>query len=282
MLEINCADIEEEVFQPVVDEVLELIEFQLEELRKDSVRLDYIILVGGFGQSQYLKQKVEERFNKEVGSVVVPSVGELAVTRGAVLFGLDPYSITHRKMKITYGFGITAPYEEGLDKPDLKVIDKKNNKVVCKNRFDVCVKKGQEVSLAESKKKRYYTFNSNTCHLSKLDISYSVITTIRLTPFFLIELYGFKGDTVPRYVSDDPDAVKKGEVAYKVADFVLELPDRLKDKKEKITFEIEIFFGHMEIRVVVDVPDKDEKLTFMAYYENEGNLLFNRQNNPSR
>lgn len=100
--------------------------------------------------------------------------------------------------------------------------------------------------------------------------------------YLSIELYGFKGDTIPRYVSDDPDAAKKGEMAYKVADFVLELPERFKDKKGKAVFNIEVFFGHMEIRVVVKVPDEDVKLTFMAYYESEGNLISNHENGQFR
>lgn len=260
-LVISYEAIEEEVFHPVVSEVLDLIEDQLLQLKMHTATLDYIILVGGFGQSAYLEQKVKERFQGMVGrSIITPSVGELAVTRGAVLFGLDPYSITHRKMKITYGFGISALFEDGVDRADFRVVDKEN-KAVCKNRFDPCVRKGQDVSLKDSVKKVYHTFNSNTCHL---------------------KLYGFKGDTIPRYVSDDPDAAKKGEMAYKVADFVLELPERFKDKKGKAIFNIEVFFGHMEIRVVVKVPDADEKLTFMAYYESESNSMLDRKNGQFR
>lgn len=94
-----------------------------------------------------------------------------------------------------------------------------------------------------------------------------------------LELYGFEGDTIPRYVSDNTNAMEEGEMAYRVADFALELPDQLRDERGRVVFNIEIFFGHMEIRVNVDVPGKNEKRTFMAYYRSEGNLLSNRRRN---
>lgn len=167
---ISYEVIEEEVFKPVVDEILELIDYQLTLLKRDDVKLDYLILVGGFGQSSYLAQKLEERFKTEVGKITVPTSAELAVARGAVYFGSDPYSITHRYMKITYGFGISAPFEEGVDRTDFRVVDKAN-RVFCRYRFDPCVRKGQNVSLREGIKRVYYTFNSNVCYISKLKLS---------------------------------------------------------------------------------------------------------------
>lgn len=256
-LAISFEAIEDEVFKPVVHEILELISFQLTQLKRDGVKLDYLILVGGFGQSSYLAQKLETRFKKEVGKITAPLEGQLAVSRGAVYFGSDPYSITHRSMKITYGFGISAPFEEGVDREDFRVVDKAN-RVFCRYRFDPCVLKGQDISLKKGIKRVYYTFNSNVCN---------------------IKLYGYVGDTIPRYVSDNIDTIGKGEMAHKVADFAIELPDQLRDEKGRVVFNIEVFFGHMEIRINVDVPGKNEKRTFMAYYKNEGNLLFNRRRN---
>lgn len=164
LLEIETKIVEREIFDPVVEEILLMIEFQLSQLLE---KLDYIILVGGFGQSKYLLKKIREKFESKVGSIIVPDAGELAVARGAVYFGLDPYSISHRRMRLSYGVSISSPFVQGVDKEEYKVKDKKGD-YFCKNRFDVFVRKGQDVSLSDCVTREYFTFNSNTCHISKI------------------------------------------------------------------------------------------------------------------
>lgn len=63
-----------------------MIEYQL--LQVENARLDYLILVGIFGQTKYLYKKIKERFNDVVGEILVPERGERAVVRGAVYHGL--------------------------------------------------------------------------------------------------------------------------------------------------------------------------------------------------
>ncbi|CDO70397.1 hypothetical protein BN946_scf184999.g37 [Trametes cinnabarina] len=59
-----------EVFDPVVDEVLELIEAQT---RKVDQRLDALLLVGGFSASEYLYRKVQVRVHKWVHAQTSPA-----------------------------------------------------------------------------------------------------------------------------------------------------------------------------------------------------------------
>ncbi|KAI9057551.1 actin-like ATPase domain-containing protein [Trametes sanguinea] len=74
-----------EVFEPVVDEVLELIEAQT---RKVDQRLDALLLVGGFSGSEYLYRKVQERFSSRIGVIARPPDCDTATLRGAAKYGL--------------------------------------------------------------------------------------------------------------------------------------------------------------------------------------------------
>ncbi|CDH49417.1 actin-like atpase domain-containing protein [Lichtheimia corymbifera JMRC:FSU:9682] len=99
-LRITAEDLCEHVFEPVVQKVLDLIDAQV---RQSHVLLDAIFLVGGFGQSEYLRRRVIDEFSRRVGFIGVPPRGELAVVRGAVYFGLNPRMVTERVSRRTYG-----------------------------------------------------------------------------------------------------------------------------------------------------------------------------------
>lgn len=60
------------IFDPIVNQVLDLIEHQL----KQSPVLEAIFLVGGFGQSNYLFRRIEEQFAHRVGMIGVPPVSK--------------------------------------------------------------------------------------------------------------------------------------------------------------------------------------------------------------
>lgn len=54
-------------------------------------------------------------------------------------------------------------------------------------------------------------------------------------------------------------------MAYKVADFIMELPASQSGKLTE--FIMEMYFGHMEIKIEVTLPGFDEKKVFMASYD---------------
>lgn len=160
-----------QVFDPVIEEIIYMINYQLEAL--DEKLLHYIILVGGFGQNTYLLQRIRNEFGKKekVGDIIVPDVRELAVARGAVYFGLDPYSISHRRMRVSYGISISSPFIEDLDNPEYKIFDSHGN-AYCKNRFDRLVSKGEDVSIKDCVSRDYKTQNSETFSISKMIYMY--------------------------------------------------------------------------------------------------------------
>ncbi|GAA5803947.1 hypothetical protein HPULCUR_009432 [Helicostylum pulchrum] len=228
-----------EVFDPVIEEIIHLIEFQLGAL--GDKLLHYIILVGGFGQNTYLLQRIKDAYDNEekVGDIIVPDVRELAVARGAVYFGLNPYSISHRRMRVSYGISISSPFIDDIDNPEYKIFDSHGD-AYCKNRFDRLVSKGEDVSIKDCISREYKTQNSET---------------------FSIKLYSYSGDVTPRYVSvSDEDAEGTANI---VADFVVPLP---LSHGQDTSFKMDMYFGHMEIKIKITLDGSEDKRTFTASY----------------
>lgn len=135
---LKAEELRNDVFEPVIKEVLALIEEQLVKAQT----LQAIFLVGGFGSSNYLFERVQQVFISRVGQVAVPPRCELAVVRGAVYFGLNPRVVTTRVPRCWYGIDTTTAFEEGVDPPSFKII-REDGSVRCDHRFSVYVNKGE-------------------------------------------------------------------------------------------------------------------------------------------
>ncbi|KDQ16894.1 hypothetical protein BOTBODRAFT_106352 [Botryobasidium botryosum FD-172 SS1] len=74
-----------QVFDPVVDQVLQLIEDQMHKINQ---RIDALLLVGGFSGSEYLFKRVDERFGSRIPVIARPNDADTATCRGAAQYGL--------------------------------------------------------------------------------------------------------------------------------------------------------------------------------------------------
>jgi hypothetical protein len=117
-LVVSAQELKTEVFEPVIRDVLALVEEQLVKAQT----MQAIFLVGGFGSSNYLFERVQQEFGARVGLVAVPPRGELAVVRGAVYFGLNPRIVTTRIPRYWYGIDTTTTFEEGVDPPSYRIV----------------------------------------------------------------------------------------------------------------------------------------------------------------
>lgn len=140
---LTAAELKSEVFEPVIREVLALIE---EQLVKAGALLQALFLVGGFGSSHYLFERVQQAFGRRIGLVAVPPRCELAVVRGAVYFGLNPRMVSTRIPRYWYGIDTTTTFEEGIDPPSYKII-RAYGSIRCDNRFSVYVRRGQPLGM---------------------------------------------------------------------------------------------------------------------------------------
>ncbi|KAG6038533.1 hypothetical protein E4U41_004101 [Claviceps citrina] len=123
-----------DIFEPVVKEVCDLVQGQVEGLRAKGGIVSGIVLVGGFGQSDYLYRRLKAHFSRSAapppyserpthaharatqdhGSIEVmqPVYAWTAVVRGAVLRGLEGNMVVSRKSRMHYGTSYATAYDE--------------------------------------------------------------------------------------------------------------------------------------------------------------------------
>ncbi|KAK2047451.1 actin-like ATPase domain-containing protein [Colletotrichum somersetense] len=129
---MSAAEIKE-IFEPVVKEVCDLVQGQATGIRSKGGIVSGIVLVGGFGQSDYLYRKLKAHFTsaapppyterpthgsvtalQETSSIEVmqPVYAWTAVVRGAVLRGLEGNMVISRKARYHYGTSYATVYDE--------------------------------------------------------------------------------------------------------------------------------------------------------------------------
>ncbi|CAO3686474.1 unnamed protein product [Rhizopus stolonifer] len=131
-------EIQREVFDPVIHRIIQL----CKQLQKDTSNLKAIFTVGGFGSSAYLYQQLEKEFSPEGITIVQPDRPEMAVARGAVIFGMNPTKIATRVPRLWYGIKSTYPFDPEKDPEEYKVI-RPGGLVRCDNRFSTFVERGK-------------------------------------------------------------------------------------------------------------------------------------------
>ncbi|KAI9475768.1 MAG: hypothetical protein EXX96DRAFT_620246 [Benjaminiella poitrasii] len=233
-LHIPCHELRQRVFEPVINQVIDLIE---EQVQRSSVKLDAIFLVGGFGQSTYLYRRVLAEFQNRVGFIGVPPRGELAVVRGAVYFGLNPHMVTERVSRRTYGLETRMVFDPRNDPPE-QCIKGDDNRLFCKQRFSVYVQKGQTISV-------------DYCVSKNFMIAYPNDTDT--------DLFAYDGDgPIPRLTTHPQ--------VFKVARFPIKMP-KFPDvqKGQPIFMTIKMYFGQTEIKIEAHI--RDRKFTFTSAFE---------------
>jgi hypothetical protein len=152
---LRASELKEVVFEPVVMKVLSLIREQLTAAKQCSA----IFMVGGFGASTYLLDRVKQEFSDTVKTISAPHKPEVAVVCGAVYAGLRPKSITARVSRRCYGVDCDMPFQEGVDPIGLK--RHKIQGVYCTDRFSVFVTKGQKIQVNECVTRSYHLVKQN-------------------------------------------------------------------------------------------------------------------------
>ncbi|KAK5997205.1 hypothetical protein PT974_02558 [Cladobotryum mycophilum] len=106
------------IFEPVVLEVIKLVKDQID---KSNVPIKAILLVGGFGASNYLKERIRNAIDKSIQIMQPPNAWQ-AVVQGAVMKGLansapdqlTMVKIQNRRARKHYGTEWRTKYDEKL------------------------------------------------------------------------------------------------------------------------------------------------------------------------
>ncbi|KAF7862485.1 hypothetical protein EAF04_007358 [Stromatinia cepivora] len=137
----------ESIFDPVVKNVIDLLQEQLTEVRvHKKTKIHRIVLVGGLGSSKYLYDKLSIwcRSNGEI-ELLCPKNPQIAVLRGAAIRGLEGIAPRLKYARIHYGFQICLPFREGEDKEEYAFIDKFDNNKYSAGRIRWCISKGNPI-----------------------------------------------------------------------------------------------------------------------------------------
>lgn len=211
--------IEGRIIQECFNEsITNLIEHVKNLLRKPQLRnVKTIMLVGGFSESDILKSYVKSAFQGRL-AVVVPEQAEIAVVKGAVMYGHNTSSISSRILPCTYGISTAVPFEENKHPESKKVY--RDGQYKCEDFFKVFIPAGTTVIPRQTRKQ--HTFSAPMLGASHVSV----------------EIYTSSSEN-PMYVSD-PTSKRIGELQ-------LTLEQRLVDQKQLI--DVTMWFGDTTLHV---------------------------------
>ncbi|KAH7027909.1 uncharacterized protein B0I36DRAFT_385836 [Microdochium trichocladiopsis] len=136
------------LFDPVVDHVIALLEQQVNASESgEAVKIKTIILVGGFGSSAYLQDKVRAWAKTNLG-LEVPKLQKHweAICIGAALCGLEGRGIHNRKARYHIGFVFNMPFRSGIDDEHTAIIDWFDGVKRTPNRMSWVINRGGNIT----------------------------------------------------------------------------------------------------------------------------------------
>ncbi|RUS19399.1 LOW QUALITY PROTEIN: hypothetical protein BC937DRAFT_87552, partial [Endogone sp. FLAS-F59071] len=225
VLALREPELKARVFEPVISQVLNLIEEQIRQI--PGQRLSAIFLVGGFGSSNYLYQRVLETFSSRVPKILTPPRAGLAVVRGAVYFGLNPRTVISRVSRRTYGINAGLPFDSLRDPIESRA-QRPDGSVRCTTRFLEFTRKGDSIPVDHCIKEEMYIFYG----------------TLKTTD---VLLYATERDDIPRYYNE--------EGVHQVAAIEIPIPE-MKDVShgQRVGYTVRMYFGLTELRMEAEFP----------------------------
>lgn len=137
------------LFDKTISNILELIQNVFKMTKKHT--LQHILLVGGFSTCGLVQEAVRQEFPN--CRVIIPFDPDLAVLKGAVLFGHTLDLISSRISRFTYGISFNPKFNS-------EIHDIKHRKFIdgfwrCRHAFDKIVEKDTIISIGATFKRSY-------------------------------------------------------------------------------------------------------------------------------
>ncbi|THZ56528.1 actin-like ATPase domain-containing protein [Aureobasidium pullulans] len=143
-------------FEPVVNRILELVRNQIIAIQAQNRALQNVLVVGGFGSSEYLFQQIKLHVPPQFQSKVVrPMDSVAAIVKGAVTAGITERVVTSRVARRHYLMATLQPFKEGHH-PEQYRVPSLDGKDRCKYTRQIFVQKGQRVKTGEPVKVSFF------------------------------------------------------------------------------------------------------------------------------
>ncbi|CAC5416776.1 unnamed protein product [Mytilus coruscus] len=114
-----------------------------------------LLAVCGFSQSNILKDAISQKLGPNI-RVIVPEGPEVAVLKGAVLYGFEPEMVTARISRFSYGVAVKniKSTEKGVQMHQMYVSPHSEE-------FDIHARKGQVLTVGQYLEEHLYVCESN-------------------------------------------------------------------------------------------------------------------------
>lgn len=227
-------------FRPVLDMIIEELKSLLElPVLKG---LNYVLLVGGFAESDVLRHEVRRVTKKHGIRLVVPKHAAQVVQRGAVEYGLDPEIVSTRRCRQTIGIKVTMrakdmPNPEAEELQKHQFYDEASGETVIREVFHPYVRKGQEIEASMVVKHSFSSLNSQNKKVK-------------------FELYATDVED-PKFVTD-PGCVRLAKIVVHI------------DPETNPRLECMMRFASTEIQAQIKNKDTGKTQSIMLQYNNMG------------
>lgn len=187
------------------------------------------LLVGGFSQSNIVHEAVKDALPD--ANIIVPPEAELAVLKGAVIFGHSPVEVSSRIAKYTYGVNISPPFDGSIHpfsrKVNINGVDR------CKDVFKKYIEKGTRLTYG-------------------MKVSGKHVTVKEYQSDMLLKIY-VSLETDPKFCDEDD------------TDYVGNLVVKLPRLRERTLVEVSFIVGETELKVEAEAQESNQK--FEAYFD---------------
>ncbi|KAM4561065.1 heat shock protein family A (Hsp70) member 12A.3 [Fundulus diaphanus] len=196
------------------EESLWSITLTLREILKKRLNIGYILLVGGFAESQILQKRITDEFIDEC-KILCPYRPQEVIMKGAVEFGRKKGVVASRKSAYTYGVGVLESFNESKHRADKKYTNKEGD--WCEDIFNKLVEIEEDVGWNETRTHLFYPLEQDLKQIT---------------------LYFFRTkEKTPMYV-DEPNVEEIDSITIQLADTTLGMDREI---------ELEIRFGFTEM-----------------------------------
>ena len=107
--------------------------------------VNMILLVGGYAQSPLVQEKFRNEFTNL--QIIIPQDCNLAVLKGAVLFGQNPMPVSARILRYTYGLSVISKFDPNVHPQESRFTDI-DGVEKCRNAFEKLIDKNVKVPLS--------------------------------------------------------------------------------------------------------------------------------------
>ncbi|KAL3430242.1 hypothetical protein BDV09DRAFT_202347 [Aspergillus tetrazonus] len=221
------------VFDPVVDQIIQLVRKQIDDANTEAGKdmINRIILVGGFGDSEYLREAFKSTFASDGKiAITVPEIPQAAIVQGAALRGLEGIRSTTKRCRRHYGFAVDTEFIPGMNKLDT-YWDVYNNKKMVRGFMKWTIQKGQK-----------YADN----HTELFPLNWRKFWDSELSP--RLPLYACEQTLAPEW-NDHRDVYKIGDIAVDLSNVDLSrFNSKLIDGRRAydIQLQLKVTFGAQE------------------------------------